>query len=213
MGEADEPLVYRTVKVFGNKTFKDEVSSITQVIDIEGYVFVSATPETLIIGAESEHNVIKLYYLVDDDDNNIPDKYQKKITFKVVNGTWSDLTNADIVRYVTLMTGGNWDVNGTATLTDIPTGMKANSGYGNGAWDTVPPITVSGTNEEVYTYTFKVKAPGGTPYFPPASSFDPVLSPDTGDSFHFALWIGMMCLSAVAIGGCVTVLNRRKNER
>ena len=200
-------------KVFGNKTFEDEVSSITQVIDIEGYVFVSATPETLIIGAESEYNVVKLYYLVDSDDNDIPDKYQKKITFKVVNGTWSDLTNADIVRYVTLMTAGQWAVNGTATLTDIPTGMKANSGYGNGAWDTVPPTTVSGTDEEVYTYTFKVKAPGGTPYFPPASSFDPVLSPDTGDSYHPALWIGMMCLSAVAIGGCVTVLNRRKNER
>ena len=44
---------------------------------------------------------------------------------------------------------GKWDVDGTATLTDIPTCMKANSCYGNGAWDTVPPATASGTDGEV----------------------------------------------------------------
>lgn len=222
--EEETGKMLQTEKVVSGKTYQSTVASSSEVITISDYLFVSADPETLTISAETGENVIKLYYTRDavgggsngEDPDNIPDKYQKKITFRVVNGTWSDLTNADIVRYVTLMTAGQWDVNGTATLTDIPTGMKANSGYGNGAWDTeppVPPTTVSGTNEEVYTYTFKVKAPGGTPYFPPASSFDPVLSPGTGDSFHPALWIGMMCLSAVAIGGCVMILNRRKNGR
>ena len=53
--------------------------------------------------------------------DGIPDKYQKKITFKVVNGTWEDKSANDISYYVTLLDKeGKWNVNGTARI-NIPT--------------------------------------------------------------------------------------------
>ena len=61
--------------------------------------------------------------------DGVPDKYQKKVTFQVVNGTWEDGTSAARVTYVTLMKDGKWDMNGSAYLT-APTGMKPDAGYG-----------------------------------------------------------------------------------
>lgn len=48
--------------------------------------------------------------------DGVPDKYQKKVTFQVVNGTWEDGTSAAKVTYVTLMKDGKWDMNGSAYL-------------------------------------------------------------------------------------------------
>ncbi len=91
----------------------------------------------------------------------IPEQYRKKITFKVVNGTWADGTTADKIVSVPLLDAqGQWSENGTGTLT-APTGMQANTGYGNGKWDTTPPTTVSGTAEETYTYSFSKTSSGG----------------------------------------------------
>ncbi len=91
----------------------------------------------------------------------IPAQYRKKITFKVVNGTWADGTTADKITYVTLLdANGNQSETGTGTLT-APTGMKANTNYGNGAWDTTPPTTVSGTADAAYTYSFSKISSGG----------------------------------------------------
>jgi len=93
-----------------------------------------------------------------DEPDDIPDIYQKKITFKVVNGTWSDDTTADIVKVVTLKDdAGNDSIHGKAPLT-APTGMKANENFINGAWDTVPPAEVTGTDEVTYTYSYLRKA-------------------------------------------------------
>ena len=49
-------------KTVDNKTFKDEITSADEVIDITGYEYDSLTPETLVIGADSEDNVINIYY-------------------------------------------------------------------------------------------------------------------------------------------------------
>ena len=95
-------------------------------------------------------NIVKLYYSKDaigggengGESDDIPDKYQKKVIFKVVNGTWSDGKTSDIVTYVTLLKDGKWDKDGTASIT-APTGMKANDGFKNGSWDMLPPATVS----------------------------------------------------------------------
>ena len=90
-----------------------------------------------------------------ENPDGIPDKYQKKVTFKVVNGTWEDKTNKDISFYVTLLDdNGKWSVNGSARI-NIPTGMIANYSYENGKWDIEPTQTVSGTEEVIYVYSFE----------------------------------------------------------
>lgn len=50
------------------------------------------------------------------------------VTYKVVNGTWSDGSTADITE----------SVQSGSAPSSIPTGMKASSGYSGGAWDTDP---------------------------------------------------------------------------
>ncbi|MBP3856568.1 MAG: chitobiase/beta-hexosaminidase C-terminal domain-containing protein [Ruminiclostridium sp.] len=65
------------------------------------------------------------------------------VTYKVVNGTWADDTTADKTETVT--SGAN--------PSNVPTGMKASSGYTGGAWDT-DPTTVTITGATTFTYTF-----------------------------------------------------------
>ena len=79
-----------------------------------------------------------------------PEVKEATITFKVVNGTWEDDTTADKTVKVKLTDG-----KGTLADSDIPTGMKANEGYENGAWDTNPNKEVIG--DAAYTYTFTKK--------------------------------------------------------
>ncbi len=98
-----------------------------------------------------------------DNGDDVPDIYQKKITFKIENGKWADGTSTDIVKVVDLKDEhDNYSSSGTANITGIiPTGMTANSGYRSGAWDTTPPETVSGTDEATYTYSYKRSGGGG----------------------------------------------------
>ena len=108
-----------------------------------------------------------------DKPDGIPDEYQKKITFKVVNGTWENKSNADISYYVTLLdSNGKWSVDGTARI-NIPTGMIANYGYENGKWDIVPKSPVSGTNAETYTYSFAKKTDPKVEYKEPVENDKP----------------------------------------
>ncbi len=87
--------------------------------------------------------------------DEIPDKYQKKVYFEVLNGKWADnTTNKKLVVLTLRDDAGKYDVNGSAQL-EAPTGMKANSGYDMpGAWREVPPAKVTGTADETYTYVF-----------------------------------------------------------
>ena len=85
--------------------------------------------------------------------DNIPDKYQKKITFKVSNGTWSGGGTADIIQYKTLKTSSGYSLSATASLT-APTGMTRSYGYTGGAWNTTVPTSVTGNAAVTYTYSF-----------------------------------------------------------
>jgi len=92
--------------------------------------------------------------------DGIPDKYQKKVTFSIENGTWSTTAgdNADKIVYVTLTdANGKWSETGSGTLTapDV-TNATAAQNYGGGAWDAAVPATVSGTADATYTYTFTI---------------------------------------------------------
>ena len=129
----------------------------------DGYCLNSEKSVTTgtIVKIESLDDIVtlKLYYDIDkvggeDGGDGIPDRYQKKVTFKVVNGTWDGTDSSDKIVYVTLETNGKWDVNGSGTLT-APTGMQPNVGYTEGAWeDETPPATVTGTEDATYTYRF-----------------------------------------------------------
>ena len=118
------------------------------------------------VSSESDILTLKLYYEIDrlgggengEDSDGTADKYQKKVIFKVVNGTWSDGKAADKVVYLDLMKDGKYAVDGTASLT-TPTGMKAKEVFEGGAWDITPPSTVSGTNTETYIYKFTETTP------------------------------------------------------
>ena len=68
------------------------------------------------------------------------------MTFKVVNGTWSDGTSSNIKVSVTK--------GESLTRDQIPTGMKPNSGYEGGSWDKTPNITNKLNSNVTYTYTF-----------------------------------------------------------
>ena len=69
------------------------------------------------------------------------------VTFKVVNGTWSDGTSSNIK--VTVTKGDS------LTRGQIPTGMEPDPGYKKtGSWDTTPNTTRKLNSNVTYTYTF-----------------------------------------------------------
>lgn len=151
----------------------DVSGQIPDSITYEGQSYAKDTVKGATSGTLTGNVEITAVYSLDEvggengGGDGVPDKYQKKVTFQVVNGTWADDTSAAKVTYVTLMKDGKWDVNGSASLT-APTGMKPNAGYGGtdgtqGGWDTTPPATVSGTDDVTYTYTF---AKSTTPIVP-----------------------------------------------
>ena len=128
-----------------------------------------------------------------DIPDSIPDKYQKKVVFKVENGCWKDGTETDIALWLTLTDeNGSWDENGSAEL-KIPTDMYAKSGYENGKWNVTPPALVTGTATETFTYRFSQIPVKEEPS-------DDTKAPDTGDIFANSLWIyaSGMLLSAAA---------------
>ncbi|MCR4607373.1 MAG: InlB B-repeat-containing protein, partial [Oscillospiraceae bacterium] len=94
----------------------------------------------------------------DDNHDDIPDKYQVVVTFKVVNGKWNDDTAANKTVYVTLLdANGDYSTNGSGKLTagQIPAvGGKPANGYTAGAWDKTPNITTAISSAMTYTYTY-----------------------------------------------------------
>ncbi len=131
----------------------------------DGYVFMgwektNGTGEIVhVYTAQWEED--KIGTIDPDDGDDVADVFQKKVIFKVVNGTWADNTTADIVNVVNLLDeNGNYSKTGQADITGyVPTGMKANYGYGNGTWDVTLPSTVTGTDTVTYTYSFE-RTPG-----------------------------------------------------
>ncbi len=142
-----------------------------------------------------------------DKGDGIPDKYQVLVTYKVVNGTWSDDTTADIKEYVTLKdTNGKWSESGSAAITK-PTGMKANTGYENCAWN-VSATTVTKTSNLTFTHTFTVitytidyegidgATVSGNPDSYTVESADITLNNPTKEGYTFLGWTGTDLSSA-----------------
>lgn len=126
---------------------------------------------------DTKGTAIDLYYYLDEwnDKNNtltggdnIPDKYQAVVTYKVVGGTWKDKTTDDQVQVFTLKTKnketGVWeDVTPAPVLGDtIPTGMISSySRTASQSWDKDITKDTKVTESVTYTYTFTKGSSGG----------------------------------------------------
>jgi hypothetical protein len=120
----------------------------------DGYCLNTQTSSVSATLYTSGSIVLKLYYDTDANGDGIPDKYQKKVTFKVASGKWNDGTSADKTLYLTLEKAGMWDTNGSASLTVPAVGSMPNSGYKAGKWNPSLSATVSGKDDAIYTYTY-----------------------------------------------------------
>ena len=99
-----------------------------------------------------------------DESDKIPDAWQYKVTFKVVNGSWNDKTNEAIVKYVTKKdAAGNNSATGTATLADVPAvGNEPNSGYrASGSWDKTLSVGLEIKGDTEFTYTYSRRSSSG----------------------------------------------------
>ena len=153
--------------------------------------YVKVSQDAAAEGTATEDITVNVYYALDnkgggnsgEEPDGIPDKYQKKVTFEVKNGSWNDGTGTDKTVYVTLKnSSGAWDTAGSGTL-DVPAvGKEPNDGYKTGKWESDPPETVTGTEDVTYSYRYRKKV---SPSIPPA---EPV--PDVFSGEHYAYVIG-----------------------
>ena len=141
-------------------TFDSDVIPRVIVKDGTNYVFNRFTEGgDALSGTLKTDVIISAEYLLDSDMDGTPDEYEATVTYKVVNGFWSDGTNADKKEEFDLKkfdeSSLTW-VEAEPKLGDtIPTGMKPDSSHlAIGSWneDITPDAPVRGG--EVYTYTF-----------------------------------------------------------
>ena len=136
-----------------------------------------ATPVADDTVLNKDNTQIHLYYYLDawnDKDDtltggdDIPDKYQAVVTYKVVGGTWKDGKTDDQVQVFTLKTKnketGVWeDANPAPVLGEtIPTGMISSySRTASQSWDKDITKDTKVTESVTYTYTFTKGSSGG----------------------------------------------------
>ncbi len=133
------------------------------------YVLVSDESVNGIISDDVTKNIMNVKYELDDlggtpekPGDNIPDKYQKVITFIVKNGSWGTTINEankdNITKVVTLTKEGKPAVDGTYTVasTDVPNvGFVPDAGYMAGNWE-VQPVEYVLSDNTYFRYTYDV---------------------------------------------------------
>ena len=150
-----------------SELYKD--AAVKQTVDGKTYVYVSGlTTVTDKLEKLTKDVTIDLYYYLNvEGGNDIPDAWEYRLTFKVVNGSWNDGTSADIVTYVQCKdkkTGEAFEAEDVVVpVTRIPAvGDKPNSGYHAGAWDTSPYDNYKVQKDTVFTYTYAKNSSGGS---------------------------------------------------
>ena len=150
-----------------SELYKD--AAVKQTVDGKTYVYVSGlTTVTDNLEKLTKDVTIDLYYYLNvEGGNDIPDAWEYRLTFKVVNGEWNDGGNADIVTYVQCKdkkTGEAFEAEDVVVpVTRIPAvGDKPNSGYHAGAWDTSPYDNYKVQKDTVFTYTYAKNSSGGS---------------------------------------------------
>ena len=168
----DAGAALRSAKI-QSAVFESVITSESEVVAIDGYIYDHASVSTLTIGTDASKNVINLYYAADNDPDKggdgIPDKYQATVTFNVVNGTWTGGETSQSA-VVTLMKdgvpaaaadGGVYQI----TDGDVPDGTP-NAGYLNtGAWrDGRNPANAIINGDTTFTFTYAL-----IPVIPPVT--------------------------------------------
>ena len=95
------------------------------------------------------------FALVWEESTVTPPAEKITVTFRVVNGTWSDGTSGNITH--TIDKGTTLAANGIS----IPAGMRPNSGYEGGSWNVEPDPAAALTGDITYTYSFRRESTGG----------------------------------------------------
>ena len=131
------------------------------------------------------NTVIHQYYYLDETGNlggdekgnptdkkdGIPDAWQHKVTFKVVNGKWNDDSSDNIVVYVNAKDKDGKTLESKLTEAQIPAvGEKPNSGYrASGSWDKSLSADLKITGDTEFTFTYSRRSSGGSsrPSTPP----------------------------------------------
>ena len=178
-----------------SELYKD--AAVKQTVDGKTYVYVSGlTTVTDNLEKLTKDVTIDLYYYLNvEGGNDIPDAWEYRLTFKVVNGEWNDGGNADIVTYVQFKdqkTGEAFkDEAVVVPVTRIPAvGDKPNSGYHAGAWDTSPYDNYKVQKDTVFTYTYAKNSSGGHHHRRPTVTIpDDVPTGLNGDD-HYAYIVG-----------------------
>ena len=147
--------------------------AVNQTVDGKTYVYVPGlTKVTDNLEKLTKDVTIDLYYYLDvkggekpdETGNGIPDAWEYRLTFKVVNGEWNNGGNADIVVYVPFKDYKNGDELKyvVVPITRIPAvGDKPNSGYRAGSWDTTPVGNAKVEKDTVFTYTYARRSSSG----------------------------------------------------
>lgn len=176
--------------------------AVNQTVDGKTYVYVPGlTKVTDNLKNLTKDVTIDLYYYLDvkggekpdETGNGIPDAWEYRLAFKVVNGEWNNGGSADIVVYVPFKDNKTGDELKYAVvpITRIPVvGDKPNSGYRAGSWDTTPVGNAKVEKDTVFTYTYaKKSSSGGGSRKPTVTIPDDVPTGLNGDD-HYAYIVG-----------------------
>ena len=158
--------------------------------------------------------VINLYYYLDetgktgkDEENKptdkpdgIPDAWQYKVTFQVMNGNWNvSKNNKNIVVYVNAKNQAGEVLDSKLTASQIPAvGSEPNSGYNaSGNWNPTPSTGLEITKDTVFTYTYDQKSGGSggsggssRPSTPPTVDIPDDVPTGLNGKDHYAYIIG-----------------------
>ncbi len=134
---------------------------------------------------------LKLFYDPDTNGNEIPDSWEYRLIFKVVNGEWNNGGNDDIIIYVPFKDKDGNAIDKVTIPENIPAaGDKPNTGYRAGSWDTTPVVGANVAKDTIFTYTYAKRSSGGG-----GGGSKPITIPDevptglNGDD-HYAYIVG-----------------------
>ena len=165
--------------------------------NLEGYILYNTENLPLTVSEVAGNNVIKVYYEKDtmsdpdedkDDDpsngDGIPDRFQVEVRFEVVNGTWKESGDSEVItRVVTLKKDGKPSEDGTATLAEdqVPDSERKSSKYQKkGKWKEEPVGATVDKNGATFTITYSPvpNVPTTDPTPDPTPTPDPGPGPD-----------------------------------
>ena len=130
-----------------------------------------------------------------DKGDGIPDAWQHKVTFKVVNGKWNDDSSDNIVVYVNAKDKDGKTLESKLTEAQIPAvGEKPNSGYrASGSWDKPLSVGLEIKKDTEFTFTYSRRSSSGgssRPSTPPTVDIPDDVPTGLNGKDHYAYIIG-----------------------